>query len=152
MWISTTPWEWEMKLWPRKRKRETRPRVASRRLISINLGSENKTEKKEQKKTPPLKIHNPVLPSVTLKFELRLCCLGIPSQTLTALKKKKKKTGRSKPGTKGTFLARCRGTQRRRTTRSRGSCYTARRAAPSEAPGSACGWGFPTSRGSLGAA
>lgn len=78
-----------MKLWPRKRKRETRPRVASRRLISINLGSENKTEKKQQKKTPPLKIHNPVLPSVTLKFELRLCCLGIPSQTLTALKKKK---------------------------------------------------------------
>ena len=136
-----------MKLWPRKRKRENRPRVASWRLISINLGSEPKTGKK---KKSPLKIHNPGATLSHFRVWIKTVLSGNPQPDINH-KKEKKKTGRSKPGTKGTFLARWHGTQRCRTTRSRGSYYTARRAAPLEAPGSACRSGFPTSRGSLGA-
>ena len=104
------------------------------------------------------------LTSATLEFELRLRCLGIPSQTLTLKKKKKVVPSSPQPSLaeanpepvllpmKGAFLARWPRSRRHRTARSRGSCYAARWQQPLPRglrSGSACGWGSPTFRGPL---
>lgn len=103
------------------------------------------------------------LRSATLDFELRLFCMGIPSQTLTIKKKKvvprtpQPRLAEANPelallSMKGVFLAHWHRSQRHRTVRSRGSCYADcwQQPLPRRLPsGSACGWGFPTFRGPL---
>lgn len=69
---------------------------------------------------------------------------GNPQPTLTAFqKKKKKKTGRSKPGTKGTFLARWRNPEASGPRVPGPVATPPAGAAPLGGSGSACGWGFP---------
>ena len=78
-----------MKLWPSKRKRENRPRIASWRLISINLGSEHKTEKK--KKKSPLKIHNPGATLSQFRVWIKTVLSGNPQPDINHKKEKRKK-------------------------------------------------------------